>query len=234
MNPLERSDAPVAIVLAAGRGIRAGTQLPKQLLRLGGRPVMAHAVEQHLRLGHHVILVVSDDVRGEAEATLEALDAGAGAELVRGGATRRESILAGVAAIPADVGPADAVILRNAASPNTPDDLITACVNGLAINDGMQAYMASDATTFIHADGRLESLVPRSATGFTCDPTVYRRELIDSIARELEVDDVGETTLDVARRLGASIGIVESPADNIKITTAEDLERVAEAMIAPG
>ncbi len=50
---------PVAIVLAAGKGERIGGDRPKQLLDLGGRPVVVHALDQHLRLGHRLVVVVS-------------------------------------------------------------------------------------------------------------------------------------------------------------------------------
>ena len=189
------TSSPVAIVLAAGKGVRTGSERPKQLLALGGVPVMAYAIDQHLRLGHHVIVVVSADVRAEAEALVD----GRAVELVQGGPTRRESVLSGIAALPPDTSGATAVILRNAASPNTPDAVIEACVAGIDAHDGMQAYVASEATTFVHDGQRLQALVPRADTGFTCDPTVYRRSLIDSIAAEMSAGTDGETPVHISK-----------------------------------
>lgn len=219
---------PVAIVLAAGKGVRVGGDIPKQFLELDGRPVVVHALEQHVRLGHHVVLVIGSDHRTEIEAILDAHLEDATVSIVDGGATRQDSVAAGFAAIPAATAKTTAVILHNAASPNTPDALVAMCVAGLADFDGMQGYVPSSETTFTHDGTLLERLIPRATAGFTCDPTVYRRELVDQIADELS--GTGETTLDIAARLGARIGIVESPATNIKITTPGDLHRVAAAM----
>jgi len=224
------TSTPVAIVLAAGKGVRTASDRPKQVLPLGDRPVMAYAVDQHLRMGHRVVLVVSDAVRGVAREVVGAHPSGGAVAVVEGGATRRESVLAGIAAIPTDADETTAVILRNAASPNTADSVIESCLAGLSDHDGMQAYLASDSTTFIHDGVSLRTLVPRRETGFTCDPTVYRNALVRSVADEMRAGVDGETTLDIARALGASIGIVESSADNIKITTPDDLHRVAVAM----
>jgi 2-C-methyl-D-erythritol 4-phosphate cytidylyltransferase / 2-C-methyl-D-erythritol 2,4-cyclodiphosphate synthase len=221
---------PVALVLAAGQGRRVGGDVPKQLLMLGGRPVIMHAIEQHLRLGHRVVTVVAPTTRAEIDDLLTRRLGDHRVTVVAGGATRRESVLAGVRAIPPDTGADTAVVLRNAASPNTPDPVVIACVDGVAETDGMQAFRPSDTTTILRRGERLEQMLARSTTGFTCDPTVYRRRLLDAIGEAMEAGDPGDTTLDIARRLGAEIGLVESPASNIKITTADDLDRLAVLM----
>lgn len=219
---------PIAIVLAAGKGERVGGEQPKQLRVVGGKPLAAHALDQHLRLGHRVVLVVPEALAGEFVAVV----AGRDVETVIGGATRRESVIAGFGAIAADTHVDTPVILRNAASPNVPDELVEACLAGLDSHYGMQAYRASEETTIVHDGRTIEQVVPRSATGFTCDPTVYRYSLAHDIHQELAASTDGETTLDIARRLGATIGLVASPPSNIKVTTMDDLDRVEAALDA--
>lgn len=212
---------PIAVVLAAGRGERVGGS-PKQLRPVAGKPLAAHALDQHLRLAHQVVLVVAADLVDE----FASLVAGRPATVVVGGATRRESVVAGIAAIAPDTPDTAAVILRNAASPNVPDEVLDACIAGLGSYYGMQAYRPSEETTIVHDGRTIEELVPRAATGFTCDPTVYRHGLARDIAAALGATTDGETTLDVARQLGVTIGLVRSPATNIKVTTVDDLARV--------
>ena len=223
---------PVAIVLAAGTGSRMGADRPKQLLDLAGRPVLVHAVERHVERGDHVVLVAGRSIRAEVDEVLARHLPEAGVVVVVGGDSRRDSFLAGVDAVPASTGERTGVIVQNAASPNTPPELVAACLARLADADGAQAYLATQLTTFTHADGELRRLHDRERTGATADPTVYRRSLLDRIAATLRAE--GErstgTTLDVARRLGARIAVVESPPDNVKVTTPGDLERVARAM----
>ena len=220
-------------MLAAGKGTRVGGDRPKQLLELLGRPVVVHALEQHHRLGHYVIVVVSSDTEGPITEMIDEFLPDADPHLIRGGDTRRESVMAGVEAIPAAIHPHTGVILRNAASPNTPDSLINACIEGMREHDGMQAYVPSNETTFIKANDNLDWLIARDVTGFTVDPTVYRCELIRGVAEQMRTGGLGETTLDIARRLHANIGLVESPRSNFKLTTARDLHRLEVAILDP-
>jgi 2-C-methyl-D-erythritol 4-phosphate cytidylyltransferase len=219
-------------VLAAGTGSRVGAARPKQLLTLLGKPVVAHALDQHTRLGHHVIAVASKETEDEIGAYVDEHLAARSVEIVRGGATRRESVLAGIEAIPQVTARDTGVFLRNAASPNTPDCLLQSCLDGVHDHDGIQAFVRSNETTFIRAHQNLDWVIARDVTGFTADPTAYRRELLERIADQLRGDDSGETTIDIARRLGANIGLAESPRTNIKLTTADDLLRLELAMKA--
>jgi 2-C-methyl-D-erythritol 4-phosphate cytidylyltransferase/2-C-methyl-D-erythritol 2,4-cyclodiphosphate synthase len=220
-------------VLAAGKGTRVGGDRPKQLMDLLGRPIVIHALEQHHRLGHHVIVVVSESTQAPIEEMVAEFLPGAAIRLIRGGDTRRESVMAGVDAIPPATHPHTGVVLRNAASPNTPDSLIESCIKGMETHDGMQAYVPSNETTFIRANDNLDWLIARDVTGFTVDPTVYRCELIRGVAEQMRTGGLGETTLDIARRLHANIGLVESPRSNFKLTTARDLHRLEVAMLDP-
>ena len=195
--------------------------------------IVIHALEQHHRLGHHVIVVVSDVTEEPISEMIDEFLPDAEFTMIRGGDTRRESVLAGVEAVPAETGPNTGVVLRNAASPNTPDSVIEACIEGMVDHDGMQAYVPSNETTFIRANENLDWLIARDVTGFTADPTVYRCELIRGIAEQMRTGGLGETTLDIARRLHANIGLVESPRSNFKLTTARDLHRLEVAMLDP-
>lgn len=217
---------PVAIVLAAGTGSRFGANRPKQLLPLLGRPVLIHSLDQHTRLGHYVVTVVSESTHEEIAGHIDDHLPDREIHMVVGGSTRRESVLAGIEAVPDDMDPDAAAILRNAASPNTPDELIESIVGGIGEHDGMQAFVRSNETTFVRANANLDWVISRDITGFTVDPTAYRLSLLQRIAQEMRGGESGETTLDMARRLGANIGLVESPRSNIKLTTSDDLGRL--------
>lgn len=225
------AETPVAIVLAGGSGSRSGAGRPKQLLDLHGRPVFIHAVDLYVGLGHHVIVVAAEDVRDEMAVALSEHLPEVSVDVVTGGRNRRLSIVAGVMAVPDVTADDTAVILHNAASPNTPPSLVDDCLRALDGHDAVQPFVSSDVTTILHEDGALVGLVPRATSGFTTDPTVYRRRLVDEIARAITAEpDGGETTLDIAVGLGASIRLIESPVENLKITLPGDLERVSRSM----
>ncbi|MBQ4309035.1 MAG: 2-C-methyl-D-erythritol 4-phosphate cytidylyltransferase, partial [Lachnospiraceae bacterium] len=83
-----------AVIVAAGKGLRAGTEIPKQYLPVGGRPMLCHSVETFLKAGADPVVIVipagdEDYVRDGILAGLE--DAGR-ITLVPGGAERHDSV----------------------------------------------------------------------------------------------------------------------------------------------
>ena len=99
------------LVLAAGRGNRAGSALPKQWHDLGGRPVVAHALAAFRAAGlARLVLVIHPDDQARAQA-LAAPDV----QIVIGGAERAQSVRAGLDAL-ADDPPAK-VLIHDGARP---------------------------------------------------------------------------------------------------------------------
>mgnify|MGYP006151196659 CR=1 FL=1 len=82
---MNSSDHTVAIIVAAGRGTRAGGDLPKQWQMLNGQPVLAHTLAAFAGLPR--VLVIHPDDRARAEAIA------GDAQIVEGGATRDASVL---------------------------------------------------------------------------------------------------------------------------------------------
>jgi 2-C-methyl-D-erythritol 4-phosphate cytidylyltransferase/2-C-methyl-D-erythritol 2,4-cyclodiphosphate synthase len=98
-----------ALIVAAGSGSRMGGNIPKQYRRIGGKAVLAHAVDAlaaHPRIGA-VRVVVGDGHQDIASEALAGRDVG---QLVLGGAERADSVRAGLAAISGD-----AVLVHDAA-----------------------------------------------------------------------------------------------------------------------
>ena len=75
-----------AIIVAAGRGTRAGGDVPKQWQMLAGRPVLAHAIDAFRGRVDHLVVVIHPDDRTRAEGLA------AGVTLVDGGVTRDQSV----------------------------------------------------------------------------------------------------------------------------------------------
>ncbi len=105
-----------AIIVAAGQGTRAGTDLPKQFAMLGGRPMLAYS---HAALAAHPGIDTALIVIGEGQE--QALEAALGAvPFATGGATRRESVRRGLEAL----GSPDRVLIHDAARPFVPATVI--------------------------------------------------------------------------------------------------------------
>ena len=138
-KPLARGiamqDAPAlppfaAIVVAAGKGLRAGQPLPKQFAQWNGKPVLRHSVEALLDAGATPLVVVIPD-NGEA-ATEDALKGLEGWQSVTGGATRQQSVANGLAKIEAT----DCVLIHDAARPLLPREVIERLLDALGDHPG--------------------------------------------------------------------------------------------------
>lgn len=224
-------EGPVAVVLAGGVGARVGAGAPKQFLELDGMPVLGRTVLS-LAWCERLVVVHHPDHRDRTHQVLEQVGLATRATLVPGGGTRRESVAAALAAL-ADADDDTALVLQNAASPNTPRALVEACVEGLDTHDIVQAYVPAVHTIFSHDGRELLEVLPRERLGYSADPTVYRLGCLRRVtAAQADGSGAGEMTLDTARVLGIPVLLVPSPESNLKLTTANDLA-VLRALLAP-
>jgi 2-C-methyl-D-erythritol 4-phosphate cytidylyltransferase len=209
----------VALVVAAGRGERLGTPVPKAFAILAGRPM----VEWSLAALQAVAAVTEIVV-----ALPEGLAAPAGTIGVPGGSQRSHSVRAALAAAADD----DVVIVHDAARPLVTPELVSACLDALAGADA--AIAATPVTDTIKEcdDGRVARTLERARLWAVQTPQVFRREALE---RALAQDDgvVAAATDDAAlvEALGGTVRIVPAPPENLKVTTALDL-RVAEMLLA--
>lgn len=99
------------IITAGGSGQRMGTALPKQFLPLAGKPVLAHSIAAFLKAlpEAHLIIVLPPDQLSYMQIVLQAFPERLDLELVSGGATRFDSVKAGLSVIPNDAE--DALVL---------------------------------------------------------------------------------------------------------------------------
>ena len=117
----------VALIVAAGSGSRMGGDIPKQFRPIGGKAVLAHAVDA---LASHPAI---DAVRvvigeGQQEMARNALGDREVGELIVGGSERADSVRAGLSAIEADI-----VLVHDAARPFCPHDVIDRLLDALAV-----------------------------------------------------------------------------------------------------
>lgn len=101
-----------AIVVAAGKGLRAGLPLPKQFAMWRGKPVVRHSVEALLSAGADQLIVMIPE--GGEESIRKALSGLSNWEAVVGGETRQESVARGLEALET----AERVLIHDAARPN--------------------------------------------------------------------------------------------------------------------
>lgn len=200
------------VVVAAGSGERFGG--PKQFAMLHGRPLVSWAVDAARGASSGVVLVVPGDRLTAAQ--------GLGADVVVvGGATRSESVRAGLAAVPSD---AEIVVVHDGARPLATTALFRAVVTEVTSGaDGAVPALPVADTLKVVDDGTVVSTLERKGVVSVQTPQAFRAEVLRRAhASGLDAtDDAG-----LAEMLGATVRIVPGEPANVKVTTTADLELV--------
>ena len=205
-----------ALIVAAGRGLRAGGGVPKQYRDLAGMPVVARATAAFDGLVEAVIVVIHPDDATLARAALP------GRRLVEGGATRAASVAAGLAAVETDL-----VLIHDAARPGVPVDVIERVLTALEDHDG--AAPALSVTDALWRGGaRVEGVQPRDGLWRAQTPQGFRTGAIR--AAHAELADEAADDVEVALAAGLDVAIVAGDERAMKITGLEDFALSARMM----
>ncbi|MBV7379582.1 bifunctional 2-C-methyl-D-erythritol 4-phosphate cytidylyltransferase/2-C-methyl-D-erythritol 2,4-cyclodiphosphate synthase [Maritimibacter dapengensis] len=210
-----------ALIVAAGRGTRAGGGVPKQWRMLSGRRVAdwtLQAFRDHPRVGRIVVVLHPDDM-GQAEELT-------GAIVATGGATRDASVAAGLEALAGD--PPDAVLIHDVARPLVSPEVIDRVIDGLAHAPGAAPALAVTDALWTGADGIVTGTQDRSGLYRAQTPQGFRFDAILQAHRDHPggaADDV-----EVARHAGLDVAIVAGDEKNLKITGPEDFARAEDLM----
>ena len=209
-----------ALIVAAGRGSRAGGAEPKQWQRVAGKPVIDHTLErftQHPRIDRIMVVLHQDDMD-----LLKSTDC----EVTQGGASRDASVRNGLDALAAN--PPDQVLIHDVARPALGDDVIgrvldaledyPAAAPGLPVTDALWRGANGTVTGGCSREGLYRAQTPQ---GFHFDAILKAHHANNAPA----ADDV-----EVARRAGLEVAIVDGDERNLKITRSEDFARAALAL----
>ena len=214
-----------AIIVAAGAGLRAGGGVPKQYRAVAGQPLLRHAVER--LLGHSAITGVSVVINPECRALYDAAMAGLTLpEPIAGGATRQESVLAGLESLAAD--PPDIVLVHDAARAFVPDAVIDALVAAFDDDvDGACPALPQVDSLRRGEEGRFSGSVDRDALWRVQTPQAFRTPAILAAHRAAAPGATDE----VAIALAAGLRVAITPGDEraFKVTEPADFAK-AEAM----
>jgi len=218
----------IALIVAAGRGERAGGGLPKQYRPLAGVPVLRRSLQpflDHPRID--AVRVVIADGHQDAYAA-----AAAGLALlapVAGGAERQDSVRRGLESLAGEAP--DAVLIHDAARPFVPAAMIDRVLEALADAPAALPVLPVVDTLKRGADGAVAETVPRDGLWRAQTPQGFRYAEI--LAAHRVAADAPPATDDaaLAERAGLRVTLVEGSEEAAKLTTADDLAR-AEAQLA--
>jgi len=217
----------VAILVGAGRGERLGHALPKALVPLAGRPLLAHALEA---------LGASEAVDGllpvlPRDAALpdgllgpDSIGAAAAAKClapVAGGARRQDSVAAGLAALPPGV---EIAAVHDAARPLVSPRAVTRVVEAARRHGAALLAVPLGDTLKRVRDGRVVETPPREECWAAQTPQAFLVELLREALEKARAE--GRTGTDCAQlveALGVAVHVVPGDPANAKITHPADL-----------
>lgn len=210
-----------AIIVAAGRGTRAGPGAPKQWRSLGGRPVLERTVScfQRADIARIIVVLHPDDMITGLKLF------GGRVTLVAGGETRSGSVRNALESL--DPKEISKVLIHDGARPFADPDLISRVINALdsapaaapaiPVTDALWRGAEGIVSGTQARDGLYRAQTPQ---GFALQPIVDAYRAADHAAGQLAADDV-----EIARAAGLPVTIVAGAEANFKITWAEDFAR---------
>ncbi len=214
-----------AILVAAGRGERLGLEHPKAFAKLGEDPLLAEPLR---RLEDSdwidgIVVVAPPDWEEPAILLAEELGCGKANACVAGGATRTDSVRAGLAEVPAD---ALVVLVHDAARPLVSDAVIERVLAPLSEGwDGaVPGLPVSDTLKRVGSDGAVEETVARDSLYAVQTPQAF---LADVFRRALASGAEATDCAGLVEAVGGRVKVVEGDPRLLKVTTADDLAKIA-------
>lgn len=215
----ETNQRTIALIVAAGRGERAGGEIPKQYRQVAGKSLIAHCVDafrDHEAIDD-VILVIGD---AQEDAVRASLGDRPSPILVTGGATRQLSARAGLERIAA-TGGAARVLIHDAARPFLPRAVIDRLLNALESGPGAIPVLPV-VDTLVRGDRRAGDVVDRNGLHRVQTPQAFAFDAI--LAAHRQWDTTGDATDDaqMLKACGHDVILVEGDDMLGKVTMPGD------------
>jgi len=216
------------IIVAGGKGLRMGSDIPKQFLPIGGKPVLMRTLERFREYSPtlQIILVLPQAQQEYWNQLCKDYNFEVEYVLADGGETRFHSVQNGLAKIPDD---AEGVVgVHDGVRPFPSIDVIRNCYETARTAKAVIPVI-SVVETVRHLQGNTSETVPRNDYRLVQTPQTFDIQLLKAANRQPYRDDFTDDA-SVVESYGHSITLVEGNRENIKITTPYDL-KIAEVLV---
>ncbi len=223
-----------AIVVAGGKGLRMGSEIPKQFIPVRGRPVLMrtldafHAYDESVRL----IVVLPAAQQDYWKELCREYDFHIPHRLADGGETRFHSVAGGLAWVP-DRETDALVAVHDGVRPFVSREVIAACYeSAFRERAAIPVIEVVETLRLLNPDGTEESSVTVDRTHYRLvqTPQTFRADVLKAAYRQ-EYRPFFTDDASVAEAMGVPVKLVPGNRENIKITTPFDL-RIAEALLS--
>jgi 2-C-methyl-D-erythritol 4-phosphate cytidylyltransferase len=219
------------IIVAGGKGLRMGTDIPKQFLPIGGKPVLMRTIERfrEYSVDLQIILVLPEAQQDYWRKLCQQYQFTVEYTLADGGETRFHSVQHGLALIPNDAE--GVVAVHDGVRPFPAIDVIRRCYETARISKAVIPVIPVVETVRHLHDGSSET-VPRSDYRLVQTPQCFDVQVLMAANRQPYNDGFTDDA-SVVEAYGHAITLVDGNRENIKITTPYDLI-IAEALLKNG
>ena len=215
------------IIVAGGKGLRMGSNIPKQFLPIGGRPVLMRTLERFREYSDdlQIILVLPEAQQDYWQELCQKYDFQVAYQLANGGQTRFHSVQNGLALVPDD---AEGVVgVHDGVRPFPSIEVIRNCYETARTAKAVIPVIPV-VETVRHLEGENSKTVPRNDYRLVQTPQTFEIQLLKAANRQPYNDGFTDDA-SVVESYGHAITLVEGNRENIKITTPYDIV-VAEAL----
>ena len=220
-----------AIIVAAGSGVRLGSNVPKAFVKIAGRTMLSYslATVRQINSIDEVVIAVPEGFENAARAEVAAAGLSIPVKITVGGIERQDSVRIALELTSAE---SDLVIVHDAARPLATAEIFQACLDAASRAGAAIAAIPVSDTLKRVADNAIIATIARADLWQAQTPQAFRRAVLVAAHQRAAREKTAATDdADLVERTSARVEVVEASTSNIKITTPADLA-IAEAIIA--
>lgn len=223
-----------AVIVAAGKGKRMGTDISKQFLPLCGKEILAHTVEtfENAENIRDIVLVTGEDSLQDVKDMAEEYGWNKVVSIVAGGKERQDSVWNGLQAVSKDT---EIVLIHDGVRPFVTEEILDLSIEtALEMGGCVAGVPAKDTIKVCNGENIAIDTPDRSTLWQIQTPQTFQKERIMKAYETAKMDDfVGTDDASLAEHSGYPVKVIMGSYRNIKITTKEDL-LIGEAFLKEG
>ena len=220
-----------AIIVAAGSGVRLGSNVPKAFVKIAGRTMLSYSLATIRQINsiEELVIAVPEGFENAARAEVAAAGLGIPVKIAVGGIERQDSVRIALELTSAE---SDLVIVHDAARPLATPAIFDACLSAASRAGAAIAAIPVSDTLKRVTDSTITATIARAGLWQAQTPQAFRRTVLVAAHQRAVSEKIAATDdADLVERTSARVEVVEASTSNIKITTPADLA-IAEAIIA--
>ena len=213
-----------AVIVAAGKGRRMGTEVSKQFLPLCGKEILAHSVEKFEKAEkiRDIVLVTGEDSLLDVRDMAQEYGWKKIVSVVAGGKERQDSVWNGLQAVSDDT---DIVLIHDGVRPFVTEDILNHSIEtAVEMGSCVAGVPAKDTIKVCNGEDIAVATPDRSTLWQIQTPQTFRKDLIMQAYQKAKAEGfVGTDDASLAEYSGCPVKVIMGSYRNIKITTKEDL-----------